>query len=63
MVRLVSVNIDTPIEKQEQYVLNDEEVRMLSNWALTIEEHYQKPMDIEWAKDAAIAGGTTPIGT
>ena len=46
-----TVNIDTPIEKQEQYVLNDEEVRMLSNWALTIEEHYEKPMDIEWAKD------------
>lgn len=46
-----TINIDTPIEKQEQYVLNDDEVRLLSNWALTIEEHYKKPMDIEWAKD------------
>ena len=29
----------------------DEEIIMLAKWALTIEEHYQKPMDIEWAKD------------
>ncbi|MEO8086530.1 MAG: phosphoenolpyruvate synthase [Bacteroidota bacterium] len=46
-----TVNIDTPIQKQEQYVLNDDEVWKLANWALTIEEHYKKPMDIEWAKD------------
>ncbi|MDP4261369.1 MAG: phosphoenolpyruvate synthase [Bacteroidota bacterium] len=45
------VNIETPAEKQEQFVLNDEEVTQLANWALIIEEHYQKPMDIEWAKD------------
>lgn len=45
------VNIATPKEKQEQYVLDDEEVTRIANWALIIEEHYQKPMDIEWAKD------------
>lgn len=45
------VNIDTPKEKQEQFVLNDEEITRLATWALIIEEHYQKPMDIEWAKD------------
>ena len=45
------INIATPKEKQEQFVLSDEEVTKIANWALIIEEHYQKPMDIEWAKD------------
>lgn len=46
-----TVNTETPISKQQQYVLSDEEINSLGNWALLIEEHYQKPMDIEWAKD------------
>jgi pyruvate,water dikinase len=45
------INIDTPKEKQELFVLNDEEIMKLAHWALIIENHYQKPMDIEWAKD------------
>jgi len=45
------INIATPIEKQEQFVLTDEEITKVANWALIIESHYQKPMDIEWAKD------------
>ena len=45
------INIDTPKEKQELFVLTDEEITKLANWALIIENHYQKPMDIEWAKD------------
>ncbi|MBE9489806.1 MAG: phosphoenolpyruvate synthase, partial [Bacteroidetes bacterium] len=45
------LNIDTPKAKQEQYVLDDDEIIKLANWSLIIEEHYQKPMDIEWAKD------------
>jgi len=45
------INIDTPKEKQELFVLSDEEIMRLANWALIIENHYQKPMDIEWAKD------------
>lgn len=45
------LNIDTPKEKQAQFMLNDEEVLTLAKWALTIENHYQKAMDIEWAKD------------
>ena len=44
-------NVETPAELRDQYVLTDEEIITLGNWALTIEEHYQKPMDIEWAKD------------
>ena len=45
------LNIDTPKEKQLQFVLNDQEILKLANWALIIEEYYKKPMDIEWAKD------------
>jgi pyruvate,water dikinase len=45
------INIDTPREKSESYVLNDGEIVQLAKWALAIEDHYKKPMDIEWAKD------------
>jgi pyruvate,water dikinase len=45
------VNEPTPIEKQQQFVLTDEEITQLAKWAMDIETHYQKPMDIEWAKD------------
>jgi pyruvate, water dikinase len=45
------INTDTPKEKQELFVLSNEEIIKLANWAIIIENHYQKPMDIEWAKD------------
>lgn len=45
------LNTLTTPEKRVQFVLTDEEVTTLAKWALTIEKHYQKPMDIEWAKD------------
>ncbi|KAF5434957.1 pyruvate, water dikinase [Candidatus Methanophagaceae archaeon] len=38
-------------EEQKQFVLTDEEVLTLANWTCIIEEHYGRPMDIEWAKD------------
>ncbi|WP_035671137.1 phosphoenolpyruvate synthase [Flavobacterium sp. 83] len=44
-------NTDTPLEKQNQFSLNDSEVIQLAQWCYTIEKHYKKPMDIEWAKD------------
>lgn len=37
--------------KQDQFVLTDQEVLKLAKWAVIIEDHYQKPMDMEWAKD------------
>lgn len=46
-----TINVSTPIELQNQYILNDEEITLLGNWALIIEDYYKKPMDIEWAKD------------
>ncbi|MBU1202494.1 phosphoenolpyruvate synthase [Patescibacteria group bacterium] len=42
-----------PVSKKEQntFVLKDSEVLQLAKWAVQIEEHYKKPMDMEWAKD------------
>ncbi len=44
-------NVDTPEDKQKKLVLNDDELTTLGKWCLEIEEHYNKPMDIEWAVD------------
>jgi len=46
-----TINLDTPVEKQELFVLTDAEVIKLAQWSLIIEDHYKRPMDIEWAKD------------
>ena len=45
------VNIDTPEEKKNQFILTDQEITQIAKWAVIIERHYNKPMDIEWAKD------------
>lgn len=45
------VNIETKAERRNQFVLNDTEINKIAGWALIIEDHYKKPMDIEWAKD------------
>jgi pyruvate,water dikinase len=44
-------NLKTERAKQLQYSLSDNEVIQLAEWAVAIEKHYKKPMDIEWAKD------------
>ena len=46
-----TVNIETPAAKQDEFVLSNEEILKLATWAVEIEKHYDKPMDIEWAKD------------
>ncbi|MFO7703672.1 MAG: phosphoenolpyruvate synthase [Halopseudomonas sp.] len=43
--------VDVDKEQRSQFCLSDEEVTNLSRQALTIEKHYGRPMDIEWAKD------------
>ncbi len=42
---------DTPAELRNKFSISDEDVQLLSTQALTIEKHYGRPMDIEWAKD------------
>jgi pyruvate, water dikinase len=44
-------NEDTPAELRNAFSISDEDVQELSKQALTIEAHYGRPMDIEWAKD------------
>jgi pyruvate,water dikinase len=39
------------LEEQLHFSLTSDEVEQLGKFALIIEEHYQRPMDIEWAKD------------
>ena len=40
-----------PAELRNRYSLTDDEVEQLARYALVIEEHYGRPMDIEWGKD------------
>jgi pyruvate,water dikinase len=44
-------NVKVSLEDRRRFCLTDEEVLQLSRWATTIEEHYNRPMDMEWAKD------------
>jgi len=43
--------VEVPLEARNRYSLNDDDVIELAQYALIIEEHYQRPMDIEWGKD------------
>ncbi|TMH08392.1 MAG: phosphoenolpyruvate synthase [Betaproteobacteria bacterium] len=43
--------IDTPPEQRSRYSLTDAEVTELARYALIIEQHYGRPMDIEWGRD------------
>ena len=43
--------IDVPTEQRNRYSLTDDDVLELARYALVIEQHYGRPMDIEWGKD------------
>ncbi len=51
--------VRTTKEERRKYVLTDDEILTLAKWAIAIEEHYGRPMDIEWAKD----GDGVNVGT
>jgi len=44
-------NIPTPKADRERYCISDEDVLELADYAIKIERHYGRPMDMEWAKD------------
>ncbi|BDN83205.1 phosphoenolpyruvate synthase [Mycobacterium pseudoshottsii] len=44
-------NIPTPKADRAHFCITDEDVLELAGYALAIEQHYGRPMDIEWAKD------------
>jgi pyruvate,water dikinase len=48
--RLVKT-MDVPTELRNRYSLTDADVEQLAHYALVIEKHYGRPMDIEWGKD------------
>ncbi|MFN3788855.1 phosphoenolpyruvate synthase [Massilia sp.] len=43
--------VDVPIEMRNRYSLSDAEVVELAKYAVIIQNHYGRPMDIEWGKD------------
>ncbi|MEW5879900.1 MAG: phosphoenolpyruvate synthase [Pseudomonadota bacterium] len=43
--------VDVPDEERHRFSLTDDEVLELARYAVTIERHYGRPMDIEWGKD------------
>lgn len=43
--------VRVPAEARSQFAINDDDVQALARIAVIIEQHYGRPMDIEWAKD------------
>jgi len=44
-------NVPTSKAERAAFVLDDDEILALARWAVTIENHYGCPMDMEWARD------------
>jgi pyruvate,water dikinase len=45
--------VRTSAAERAAFVLPEDEILKLARWAVAIEEHYGRPMDMEWAKDGA----------
>jgi pyruvate,water dikinase len=45
--------VEVPESERHRFCLSDADIAALARQALLIEEHYGRPMDIEWAKDGA----------
>lgn len=45
------LTVDVPEVERNRFSISDAEVESLARQALIIEQHYGRPMDIEWAKD------------
>jgi pyruvate,water dikinase len=43
--------VATSETERQRLVLNDEDILTLARWGMQIEQHYQRAMDIEWARD------------
>jgi pyruvate,water dikinase len=46
-----TVDVKTGEKERTSFVLQDEAIVKLARWACAIEDHYGRPMDMEWAKD------------
>ena len=47
------ITVEVPKAERTRFCLDDEDIDALARQALIIEEHYKKPMDIEWGKDGS----------
>lgn len=43
--------VDVPVSERNRYSLTDDEVNELARYAVIIEKHYGRPMDVEWGRD------------
>ncbi|MBT8441446.1 MAG: phosphoenolpyruvate synthase [Gammaproteobacteria bacterium] len=43
--------VDVEPQESNRFSLTDEEIETLARYAVTIEDHYGRPMDIEWGRD------------
>lgn len=43
--------VDVDEKERLQFCINDDEIQSLAAMVVTIEKHYKRPMDVEWAKD------------
>lgn len=43
--------VDVPVADRKKFSISNEEITELAKYALIIEEHYNRPMDIEWGRD------------
>ncbi|HIF51388.1 MAG TPA: phosphoenolpyruvate synthase [Thiotrichaceae bacterium] len=46
-----TIIVEVPELERMKFSLNDDDIEELARYALTIEKHYGRPMDIEWGKD------------
>jgi len=46
-----TTTLPTTDAEQSGFVLTDDEILALTRWGRTIEAHYDRPMDVEWARD------------
>lgn len=44
-------NVTVPPAERAKFAVTDDQVKTLAKWAIAIENHYGRPMDIEWALD------------
>jgi len=46
-----TITVDVPEAERMRFSLSDADILELARYAMTIEKHYQRPMDIEWGRD------------
>jgi pyruvate,water dikinase len=47
------IEMETDSELRSKFILNDEEILTIANWGMILENYYNSPMSIEWAKDSS----------